>query len=290
MQLCVRQLLFVAMVHDASASMGMMARRLLPQIEQGAKRRLLVGNMDGGSQYSAECLAACPAVQDMQTQIDKKKMTLMAASMRGAQSTSGGKPDMSAMGDMIADAAAASIGVMCEHKPAMMCLAEHAEVCSGTTVDMEKQLLMESFDCMCSSCPCMQTAVADMMSLLMQTFASLGEEQDNTQMMAAACKMAPAFACAQRETATCGRLLSSNASNSGESNMLSLSMFAGHGTNSSDSDMLEQDPVDLAQMCAGLGHTVDVNTCTGPGDEEQTSGAFAPGLMLIMFAGLVRVA
>lgn len=276
MQLCVHQLLLVAMVHDASASMGMMARRLLPKIEQGAKRRLQFGNMGGSDKYSAECLAACPAVQDMQTQIDTKVMSSM---MKYDAAIQGGDLDLynmtlSALAGLMAETSLVSYGVMCESKPAMVCLAEHADVCS--TEDTEQQMFVESFDCMCSTCPCLQTAMADLTAMVTNMFASLGDAMsgeepsgNNTQVMEALCKMAPALACAEREP-VCPHVMLGGGGVSGDS---------------------RTDPAAMVQQCAALGHTIDVNTCTGPGEEDKkdTSGAFAPGLMLILFAGLVRV-
>lgn len=297
--MCVRQLLLAAMVHDASASI---ARHVLPVIQRTVKRRLQFPSMDQEKAYSAECLQACPAVDAMQKKIEQETMAAMlknAGAMQNAQSgeSADQAESMAAMGKMMEDMVMMQYSVMCESKEAMTCLSDHADVCAEGENDAAA-MLVGGFDCMCTACPCLQTAMGGMTSMMMTMLASLGEALGGgsdsgegsdsgaaaaAKMMGAFCQMAPAFACIQRET-TCSGAMES-AMNSDEGGI--MSMFGGGGGNSSG--LLDQNADQMGEQCAALGHDVDMDKCSLAKEDEDTSGAFAPSLTLMMLAGVVRV-
>jgi len=305
--MCVRQLLFAALVQDASAST---ARNLLPVIERSVKRRLqLLGS--GSSTYSPECLEACPAAGEMQEKIEQASMKAMMGNadamkgMMGGGDQSGAPPDMSAMAGMIEDMTLSSYAVMCDSKPAMTCLSENAAVCEGG--DASAKMVMDGFDCMCTACPCMQTAMAGMASMMMGMLASLGNSmggeggadsgsgsQDPAagqaamqEMMGGLCQMAPALTCMQREATACSGVMGDMDSSEGGSMNL-LGMLAGGGDEGGNSSMLDQNGAEMAAGCAQMGHKVDISTCALK-KLPETSGAFAPSLTLALLAGAFRL-
>merc|ERR1719277_2365050 len=253
------------------------------------------------SSFSAECIQACPSVDALQQELTSAVMQAMSKHSgamqqmsQQSQSGGGGNMDMSKMGPMVEDLTLAQYGVMCGHREAMTCLAEHSAVCAEGEDDA-LQMGTSSLDCMCSACPCLQSTMAEMASMLMGVMGMLGsafagentsttQQEDATQqMMGAFCKMAPGFACVQREPTACGAFMG-EALGSDEGGI--LGMF-GDGGNSSG--LLDQNATEMGQQCASMGHSVDTTTCTLEKETEPTSGAFRPSLVMLMPAGLTTL-
>merc|ERR1712217_61886 len=234
---------------------------------------------------NTECKQACPAVDRLNQQLAQDMLPMMMKHL-------GSDQDMNAtsLGPFIEEFSLKMYKSVCSNRAAFQCLFDNPSICTMTSDEAKpiKQVL-DTYDCMCSACPCLQTTTAKMSALMVEIFTMLfeafggnvDEKAVETRLLAATCPMLPGLACTNREP-KCASFINHTMNDSADGLGLFSGVLGGMMTEGA------QDASEMEKNCSAAGHAVDVSTCAIPGDDEEeqpvTGGCQSHSLMLLFLS------
>jgi len=217
---CDTQALRALVARKLKASMSPPPRSNARELREEADRRLSM-------QPSEACLAACPGLQTLQSDILMASTPLWQSSGSPFSLDENGESSAEAAAELVAGIMEITIDAFCTHRPAVQCVVDNPSACGEGSDEMILEFAPR-LDCLCDACPSATPALAHLAGTFISSFATAfsggfgtttqaffgpetttdsgdGGLDDLTGLqMEAICAVYPLFSCATDHPAQCG--------------------------------------------------------------------------------------
>jgi len=160
---CDAQALRALAARKLKASMSPHRRSDARELREEADRRLSM-------QPSEACLAACPGLQTLQSDILMASTPLWQSSGSPFSLDENGESTAEAAAELVAGIMEITIDAFCAHRPAVQCAVDNPSACSEGSDDILE--FAPRLDCLCDACPSATPALAHLAGTFMSSFAT----------------------------------------------------------------------------------------------------------------------